>query len=66
MAHLGDGLRLVAEPGGGVGIWGQGLQDLDGARSFELDVVGAIDQAHGSLADEFLDLVLAQFGSGRD
>ena len=66
VAHVRDRLRLAAEPRGRVGIRCQPLQDLDRADAFELGVVGAIDHAHGTLADEVLDYVRTQLGSGRD
>ena len=66
VAHLGDRLRFVAEPRRRVRVRRDPLQDLDGARAFELHVVGAINQTHGPLADEVLDFVLSELCSGRD
>ena len=64
--QLGDRLRLVAEPGHGVHIRRDGLHDFDRAGALERGVIGLIDQAHGPLAYEILDLVLSQLGTGRD
>ncbi len=58
VAHLGDRLRLVAETRGRVRVGSDPLQYLDRARALQLHVVRAIDEAHRSLADEVLDLVL--------
>src|SRR4030088_812606 len=66
MAHLSDGLRLVPEASGGIGVWRDRLQDLHRAGAFELRVVGAERVAHGTLPDEVLDLVLSELGSGSD
>jgi hypothetical protein len=66
VAHLGDRLRLVAEPGRRVRVRRDPLENLEGAGALELHVVGAIDQTHGPLADEVLDFVLSELGSGRD
>jgi hypothetical protein len=49
----------MAEPGRSVGVRREGLQHFDSACPLELHVEGAVNQAHGPLADEFLDLVLA-------
>ena len=62
VAQLGDGLGLAPEPGDGVGVRGDRLHHLDRAGAFELGVIGAVDDAHRPLADEVLDLVLAQPG----
>src|ERR1700674_1859015 len=57
VAHLGDRLRLVAEAGHRVGPDGYSLEYLDGAGSLQLGVVGLVDEAHRTLADELLDFV---------
>ena len=54
----GDRLGLVAESGDRVRVGRDRLHDLDRASPLEVRVVGAVDQAHGPLADEILDLVL--------
>ncbi len=64
VAHLGDGLRLMTETGSRVSVGRYALQDFDGTGALELHVIGAVNDAHGPLADEVLDLVLAQPGSG--
>ena len=60
VAHLGDGLSLPAEAGDGVGIRRDPVHHLDRAGSCKWHVVGAIDDAHGALAYEVLDLILTQ------
>ena len=55
--QLGDGLGLVAEAGDGVRVRRDRLHDLDRTGPFQLRVIGAVDHAHRSLADEILDLV---------
>ena len=50
--------KLVAETGDRVRVGRDRLHDLDRASPLEVRVVGAVDQAHGPLADEILDLVL--------
>ena len=66
VAHLGDRLRLVAEAGHCVGPDGYPLEDLDGASSFELGVVGLVDETHRALADELLDFIGAELGPWLD
>ena len=66
MAHLGDGLRFVEEACHRIGTYRYPLQNLDRARAFELLVVGTVNDAHGPLADELLDLIGSQPGSGLD
>jgi hypothetical protein len=58
VAHLGDRLRLVPEPSRRVRARRDSLEDLDRACALQLHVVGAVHEAHRSLADEVLDLVL--------
>jgi hypothetical protein len=53
-----DGLRLVPESRDRVGVGRYRMHDLDCAGACELGVVGAIDSAHRSLANELQDLVL--------
>ena len=66
MTHTRDRLRLVPEPRHGILVRRERLHDLDRAGSLELRVIGAVDGAHGTLANELLDLVLAQPRSGLD
>ena len=66
MPHLGDRLGLVAEAGHRVRVGADRLHHLDRAGPLELRVIGAVDQTHGPLADEVLDLVLTQFCPLRD
>ena len=58
VAHLGDRLRLMAEPSRRVRVGREPLQHLDRAGALQLHVVRAVNEAHRSLADEVLDLVL--------
>ena len=66
VAHLRDGLRLVSEPGHAVRVRGDRLHHLDRAGALQVRVVGTVNQAHGPLADEVLDLVLTQLCPWRD
>ncbi len=60
VAQLRDGLGLVPEPRSSVRVGCDRLQDLDRAGALELGVVGAVNETHGPLAYEVLDLVLPQ------
>ncbi len=64
VAHVRDRLGFAPEPCARVPIGGQALQNLDGRDAFELGVVGAVNDAHGTLADELLDYIRTQLGSG--
>ena len=66
VAHMGDRLGLAAEPRRRVQVSTQPLQDLDRAGAFELGVVRTVNDAHGTLANEVLDDVGTQPGSGPD
>jgi len=49
-------LRFVTEASVVSGSGAYRLQDLHRAGAFELRVVGAVNEAHGTLPDEVLDL----------
>ena len=53
-----DGLRLVPESRDRVGVRRDGMHDLDCTGARELGVVGTVDSAHRTLANELQDLVL--------
>jgi hypothetical protein len=58
------GLRLVEEARLGAGLVEEvAMQDLHRRRFADVDVRGAIDDAHAAAADDFLEGVVAQSGS---
>ncbi len=66
MAQLGDRLRLATEARRRVGVGGKGLEDFHRGGPGQARVEGAIDSAHGALAEELVDLVSAEHRSGLD
>ena len=58
VAQLRNGLGLMPEPGDSVRVGSDRLHDLHRAGPLQLRVVRAVNQAHGPLTDEVLDLVL--------
>ena len=65
-SHPGDGLCFVVEAGGSIGTGGNALEELERGRALELSMVGAVNEAHGPLANELLDLVGSELGSRLD
>src|SRR4029077_14817638 len=60
VTHLCDGLRLAAEAGDRVRIGRDPVHHLDRSGARQGHVVSAIDDAHGALTYEVLDLILPQ------
>jgi len=58
MSHPRNRLRFVPESRDRVGVRRDGMHDLDCTGARELGVVGTVDSAHRTLANELQDLVL--------